>query len=120
MKKMRQTLALLLAGALTVGSFAGCGGSKAGGETAGTETAGTEAAGTAASGSDTPLVIANDGMSEKFSPFFAESVPDQNIVDVTQISLVYNDRPVSLSTMVSRVRPLRTTVPIILTTDRPI
>ena len=31
-------------------------------------------------------------MSEKFSPFFAESVPDQNIVDVTQISLVYNDR----------------------------
>lgn len=26
MKKMRQTLALLLAGALTVGSFAGCGG----------------------------------------------------------------------------------------------
>lgn len=92
MKKMRQTLALLLAGALTVGSFAGCGGSKAGGETAGTETAGTKAAGTAASGSDTPLVIANDGMSEKFSPFFAESVPDQNIVDVTQISLVYNDR----------------------------
>lgn len=92
MKKMRQTLALLLAGALTVGSFAGCGGSKAGGETAGTETAGTEAAGTAASGSDTPLVIANDGMSEKFSPFFAESVPDQNIVVVTQISLVYNDR----------------------------
>ena len=92
MKKMRQTLALLLAGALTVGSFAGCGGSKAGGETAGTETAGTEAAGTAASGSDTPLGIANDGMSEKFSPFFAESVPDQNIVDVTQISLVYNDR----------------------------
>ena len=89
---MRQTLALLLAGALTVGSFAGCGGSKAGGETAGTETAGTEAAGTAASGSDTPLVIANDGMSEKFSPFFVESVPDQNIVDVTQISLVYNDR----------------------------
>ena len=92
MKKMRQTLALLLAGALTVGSFAGCGGSKAGGETAGTETAGTEAAGTTASGSDTPLVIANDAMSEKFSPFFAESVPDQNIVDVTQVSLVYNDR----------------------------
>ena len=119
MKKMRQTLALLLAGALTVGSFAGCGGSKSDSETAGTETAGTEAAGTTASGSDTPLVIANDGMREKFSPFFVESVPDQNIVDVTQISLVYNDRS-GLSTMVSRVRPLHTTVPIILTTDRPI
>ena len=92
MKKMRQTLALLLAGALTVGSFAGCGGSKSDSETAGTETAGTEAAGTTASGSDTPLFIANDAMSEKFSPFFVESVPDQNIVDVTQISLVYNDR----------------------------
>ncbi len=37
---MRQTLALLLAGALTVGSFAGCGGSKSDSETAGTETAG--------------------------------------------------------------------------------
>ena len=34
MKKMRQTLALLLAGALTVGSFAGCGGSKSDSETA--------------------------------------------------------------------------------------
>ena len=103
MKKMRQTLALLLAGALTVGSFAGCGGSKAGGETAGTETAGTEAAGTAASGSDTPLVIANDGMSEKFRFLWFTTIV-----------------PVSLSTMVSRVRPLRTTVPTILTTDRPI
>ena len=53
----------------------------------------TEAATTeTASNSDTPLVIAHDDVSEKFSPFFVESVPDQNIVDVTQISLVYNDR----------------------------
>ena len=89
--KLRKVMASVCCMGLVAG-LAGCGGSKAGGETAGTETAGTEAAGTAASGSDTPLVIANDGMSEKFSPFFAESVPDQNIVDVTQISLVYNDR----------------------------
>lgn len=45
-----------------------------------------------AASSDTPLVIASGAFSEKFSPFFAESVYDQNIVGLTQITLITNDR----------------------------
>jgi peptide/nickel transport system substrate-binding protein len=88
MKKMRQLLAILLAGTMVAG-MAGCGNSSS--DVDSTEAANAGSDSTTAS-SDTPLVIANDAMSEKFSPFFVESVPDQRIVDATQISLVYNDR----------------------------
>lgn len=71
--KKRQILAVLLAGAMVAGLASGCGKKED-------------------KANNTPLVIANDAMSEKFSPFFAESVPDMNIVDATQIQLVYNDR----------------------------
>ena len=36
----------------------------------------TQEAGSTTAGSDTPLVIATDSMSEKFSPFFGNSVPE--------------------------------------------
>jgi peptide/nickel transport system substrate-binding protein len=88
MKKMRQLLAILLAGTMVAG-MAGCGNSTSDVES--TEAGTTSSDSTTASG-DTPLVIANDAVSEKFSPFFVESVADQRIVDATQISLVYNDR----------------------------
>lgn len=71
--KKRQILAVLLAGAMVASLASGCGKKED-------------------KANNTPLVIANDAMSEKFSPFFAESVPDVNIVDATQIQLVYNDR----------------------------
>ncbi len=45
-----------------------------------------------ASGSDAPLVIASDDFSEKFSEFFASSVPDQRIADATTVTLLGNDR----------------------------
>lgn len=48
-------------------------------------------AATAAQNNDI-IVIANDAMSEKFSPFFNESVPDLNIVKSTQVSLLYTNR----------------------------
>ncbi len=70
--KLNKTLALLLVLAMVIATFAGCGG--------------------ATSDSDTPLVIAQTDFSEKFSPFFAEAVPDQDLVDQTQIYLVNNDR----------------------------
>lgn len=70
--KMKKLFALLLAGVMAV-SVVGCG-TKDGGS------------------SDTPLVIACDDVSEKFSPFFAASVPDQNVVDATAVYLVGNDR----------------------------
>ena len=45
-----------------------------------------------AAGSDAPLVIASDDFSEKFSEFFAASVPDQRIADATTVTLLGNDR----------------------------
>lgn len=93
MKKMRQILAMLLAGTMVVGTVAGCGDSSTEDAVENTESTADNGADTSTANSgDTPLVIANDAMSEKFSPFFAESVPDVNIVDMTQIPLVYNDR----------------------------
>jgi peptide/nickel transport system substrate-binding protein len=86
MKKMRQLLAILLAGTMVAG-MVGCGNSSSDSTEAGNAGSGS----TTANG-DTPLVIANDAMSEKFSPFFVASVPDQNIVDMTQLSLLYVDR----------------------------
>ncbi|MBR6015412.1 MAG: ABC transporter substrate-binding protein [Firmicutes bacterium] len=71
--KLKKTLALILVLTLVMATFAGCGGA-------------------GSSDSDTPLVIAQTDFSEKFSPFFAESVPDQELVDQTQIYLVNNDR----------------------------
>ncbi len=42
------------------------------------------------------IVFANNAMSEKFSPFFQESVPDMHIVDSTTIQLLYSNRNGSL------------------------
>lgn len=70
--KLNKTLALVLVLAMVMATFAGCGG--------------------ATTDTDTPLVIAQTDFSEKFSPFFAEAVPDQELVDQTQIYLVNNDR----------------------------
>ncbi|MBQ0000764.1 MAG: ABC transporter substrate-binding protein [Clostridiales bacterium] len=41
---------------------------------------------------ETPLVIACADMNEKFSEFFASSVPDQNVADMTAAALLSNDR----------------------------
>lgn len=42
------------------------------------------------------IVIANKEVSEKFSPFFEESVPDMRIVDATQVALLGPNRNGSL------------------------
>lgn len=100
----KRVLAALLAGTMVMGLMAGCGNNNDAptddgdkqqteepsdeGDNEGEET--PEEPST--TNGDAPLVIANDAMSEKFSPFFAASVPDQNISDMTQIALVYNDR----------------------------
>lgn len=42
------------------------------------------------------IVIANQEVSEKFSPFFEESVPDMRIVDATQVALLGPNRNGSL------------------------
>lgn len=41
---------------------------------------------------DTPLVVAYDAFSQKFSPFFADTAYDQDVATMTQISLLTTDR----------------------------
>lgn len=43
-------------------------------------------------GSDVPLVVASDEFSEKFCSIFSASVPDQQVADMTVVSLLNNDR----------------------------
>ncbi len=98
MKRAKKFLALVLAGAMTV-SLAACGAAEQSAEPAATTettaegaTEETAAAEEASTGSDTPLVIAADDFSEKFSPFFSNSVPDTNVQAMTQVLLLGNDR----------------------------
>ena len=72
MSKMRKLLALAMAGTMVAGMFS--------------------AAVYAEEAAATPLVIACDDMSEKFSEFFANSVPDQNVADMTAVTLLENGR----------------------------
>ena len=97
MKKRNKLVAVLLAGTMVAGLLTGCG-SSADTSTdttpateAATESA-TEAATETASNSDTPLVIAHDDVSEKFSPFFGESVPDEDVWLLTTVALLDYDR----------------------------
>ena len=102
MKNRNKVLSALLAGVLTL-TTAACGAQPSSdnvgtdtqtSETATAETA-TETAAqeeTASAGSDAPLVIASDDFSEKFSRFFAASVPDTNVAGLTSVALLGNDR----------------------------
>ncbi len=78
---MKRKLVSVLLIATTVLSMVGCGKS---GDSAST--------GGDSSGSDTPLVIAWDAMSQKFSPFFAESSADMKVEGLVNISLTSTTR----------------------------
>ena len=41
---------------------------------------------------DIPLVVATSTLSQKFSPFFADTAYDQDVVSMTQISMMTTDR----------------------------
>ena len=41
---------------------------------------------------DVPLVVATSALSQKFSPFFADTAYDQNVAGLTQISMMTTDR----------------------------
>ena len=45
-----------------------------------------------AEGNDTPLVVATNTLSQKFSPFFADTGYDQDAAALTQISMMTTDR----------------------------
>ena len=89
----KKLLAMTLVSALCAGMLAGCGGAASSAATAsseGTSTATAEASTTAAS--DGTLVLAETGFESKFSPFFAASASDQDVIDLTQIALLGADR----------------------------
>ena len=93
MKNTKQAIALASAAALSVGMLAGCGGAASSAATASSEsnsTATAEASTTAAS--DGTLVLAETGFESRFSPFFAASAADQDVIDLTQIALLGADR----------------------------
>ena len=91
MKNTKQAIALATAAALSVSLLAGCGGaaSSTASETSGsTSTSATEASTT----SDGTIVLAETGFEGKFSPFFAASASDQDVIDLTQLGLLAADR----------------------------
>ncbi len=82
--KKKKIVSLLLAATMVL-SLAGCGKSA--------DKAGSAATSEKSGSSDTPLVIGWDAMSQKFSPFFAESHPDMYLDDkMVQIGLIGVDR----------------------------
>ena len=85
--KLTKLLALALALVMVLGLFAGCG--KKAEEPAPEVAPAPEAAPEEVA--DT-LVYANDYMSQKFSPFFADTSYDQDAVAMTQVSLLSSDR----------------------------
>ena len=90
MKNTKQVIALASAAALSVSVLAGCGGAASGATSESTSTATAEASNTAAS--DGTLVLAETGFEGKFSPFFASSASDQDVIDLTQLGLLGADR----------------------------
>ena len=86
----KRLLSILLVCAMVVGLTA-CGGG-ATTENAAPEAATEESAEATSESGDTPLVVGYAPFSSKFSPFFAESVYDQDTQEVTQVSLLENDR----------------------------
>ena len=45
-----------------------------------------------AASADIPLVVATSTLSQKFSPYFADTAYDQDVVSMTQISMMTTDR----------------------------
>ena len=96
MTTMKKLLALLLALSMVAGVLAGCGEKEQPAEETKQQVQeGTEGQDKpeepAYTGADT-IVFANDYMSQKFSPFFADTSYDQDAVAMTQVSLLSSDR----------------------------
>jgi len=90
---LRKLLSLALAIVMVAGILAGCGAKEPAATEAPAATEGAAAAPEApvSAGADT-IVYANDYMSEKFSPFFADTEYDQDAQGLTQVVLLPSDR----------------------------
>lgn len=91
MKQAKKLLALFLAAAMLTGTLASCNNNSGNsGETSGTESS-SGSSSTDGEKKDT-LVASSNHFEGKFSPFFAASAEDINIMNMTQISLLGTDR----------------------------
>ena len=90
MKNAKQAIALASAAALSLSMLVGCGSSAS--SAASSEAASTATAEATTSTSDGTLVLAETGFEGKFSPFFAASAADQDVIDLTQLGLLGADR----------------------------
>ncbi|WP_455015948.1 ABC transporter substrate-binding protein [Oribacterium sinus] len=88
MKKRKAIMASLLASVMALSALAGCSPKKAEDGTKAQGESGQEAGGN----TDGSLVFAQDEFSSKFSPFFAETVPDQDVVNFVTAPLLTIDR----------------------------
>lgn len=92
MKQAKKLLALFLAAAMLTGTLASCNNNSGNsGETSGTESSNENSTPDEGEKSDT-LVASSNHFEGKFSPFFAASAEDINIMNMTQISLLGTDR----------------------------
>lgn len=92
MKQAKKLLALFLAAAMLTGTLASCNNNSGNsGETSGTESSSENSTPDEGEKSDT-LVASSNHFEGKFSPFFAASAEDINIMNMTQISLLGTDR----------------------------
>ena len=88
MKKRKAIMASLLASVMALSALAGCFPKKAEDGTKAQGESGKDAGGN----TDGSLVFAQDEFSSKFSPFFAETVPDQDVVNFVTAPLLPIDR----------------------------
>lgn len=92
MKQAKKLLALFLAAAMLTGTLASCNNNSGNsGETSGTESSNENSTPDEGEKNDT-LVASSNHFEGKFSPFFAASAEDINIMTMTQISLLSTDR----------------------------
>ena len=99
MKKIsRRSFLTAMAAVSAAGVLAACGASSstassvASSVAASSEAASTATAEATTSTSDGTLVLAETGFEGKFSPFFAASASDQDVIDLTQLGLLGADR----------------------------
>ena len=99
MKNTKKALALVTAAAMSASMLAACGGSSSTATSAASssEAASSEASSVAAepttTASNDTLVVATNGIEQKFSPFFASSTADNDdVVGMTSLALLNYDR----------------------------
>lgn len=92
MKNTKQAIALASAAALSLSMLAGCGGAASSSAATSGESSSTATASTTTTTADGTIVLAETGFEGKFSPFFASSAADQDVIDLTQLGLLGADR----------------------------